>query len=234
MSSQDNPSTEELQFEKDVVRYLRDNPDFFESHLDLLADMILPHKTGTAVSLIERQVSVLRDQKEEHKKKFQQLILNAQQNEKLNANINTLILELLDAESLDNVIDILEQRIRSDFEADAIAVKLLTSGNVALKAHQDLTSWQQPALLVGEKVMTGREPVCGKFKPDQMQALFNDADIQSAGIVPLAKEKNSKHCYGIIAIGSYDPHRFRPDMGTLFLSLLGKVLTRILVRHLEE
>ena len=91
---------------------------------------------------------------------------------------------------------------------------------------------QQPALVIGEKVMTGREPVCGKFKAEQMHALFGDADIQSASVIPLAKNKNSKNCYGIIAIGSYDPNRFRSDMGTLFLSLLGKVLTRILKRHL--
>ena len=76
--------------------------------------------------------------------------------------------------------------------------------------------------------------MCGSFNSEQMQALFDDADIQSAGIVPLVKNKNSKNCYGIIAIGSYDPQRFRADMGTLFLSLLGQVLTRILQRHLEK
>ena len=128
----------------------------------------------------------------------------------------------------------IEQRIRADFEADAIVVKLLASGNEVLKEHEDLTAWQQPALAIGEKVMTARQPVCGSFNPEQMQALFDDADIQSAGVVPLAADKDSKNCYGIIAIGSYDPQRFRSDMGTLFLSLLGQVLTRILKQHIEE
>ncbi len=82
--------------------------------------------------------------------------------------------------------------------------------------------------------MSARQPVCGSFNTEQMQALFDDADILSAGVVPLAEDENSKNCYGIIAIGSYDPQRFRSDMGTLFLSLLGQVLTRILKRHLEK
>ena len=233
MSSQDYKDKNELS-EREIVRYLRDHPDFFETHLDLLADMVLPHETGQAVSLIERQVSVLRDQKEEQKRKLKALINNAQQNEKLNKNVNTLILALLDATTLDQVLEIIEQRMRADFDADAIAVKLLASGNDLLKAHEDLTAWQQPALVIGEKVMTARQPMCGSFKAEQMQALFDDPDIQSAGVIPLAKHKKSKHCYGIIAIGSYDPHRFRADMGTLFLSLLGKVLTRILKRHLDE
>jgi len=233
MSSQDHKAID-TDFEHDMVRYLRDHPAFFEAHQDVLAGMILTHESGSAVSLIERQVQILREQKEEQKSKLQSLISTAKNNEKLNNNVNNLILELLDAESLSDVIQVIEQRIRADFEADAIVVKLLASGNEVLKEHEELTSWQQPALVIGEKVMTAREPVCGSFNTEQMQALFDDADIQSAGIVPLATDKTSKNCYGIIAIGSYDPQRFRADMGTLFLSLLGQVLTRILKRHLED
>ena len=233
MSSQDHKA-KDTEFEHDMVRYLRDHPAFFEEHQDVLAGMLLTHESGSAVSLIERQVQILREQKEEQKRKLQSLISTAHNNEKLNNNVNTLILELLDADSLDEVLSVIEQRIRADFEADAIVVKLLASGNKILKEHEELTAWQQPALAIGEKVMTARQPVCGSFNTEQMQALFDDADIQSAGIVPLAKDENSKNCYGIIAIGSYDPQRFRADMGTLFLSLLGQVLTRILKRHLEE
>ena len=233
MSSQDHKAID-TEFEHEIVRYLRDHPAFFEKHQDLLAGMILTHQAGSAVSLIERQVQVLREQKEELKAKLQSLINTAKINEKLNNNINSLILELLDAPTLKDVIKVIEQRIRADFEADAIVVKLLASGNEILKEHEDLTAWQQPALTIGEKVMTARQPVCGSFNPEQMQALFDDADIQSAGVVPLAADKNSKNCYGIIAIGSYDPQRFRADMGTLFLSLLGQVFPRILKQHLEE
>lgn len=233
MSSQDHKAID-TEFEHQIVRYLRDHPAFFENHQGLLAGMLLTHESGSAVSLIERQVQVLREQKEELRARFQSLINTAQINEKLNNNINSLILELLDAASLKEVINVIEQRIRADFEADAIVVKLLASGNEVLKKHEDLTAWQQPALAIGEKVMTARQPVCGSLNPEQMQALFDDADIQSAGVVPLAADKDSKNCYGIIAIGSYDPQRFRSDMGTLFLSLLGQVLTRILKQHLKE
>lgn len=233
MSSQEH-KIKDNEFEREMAKYLREHPDFFESHQDILAGMILTHESGSAVSLIERQVQILREQRDEQKGKLQSLIGTAQNNEKLNDNINTLILELLDASSLTDVLQVIEQRMRADFEADAVVVKLLASGNHILKEHVELTSWQQPALVIGEKVMTARQPVCGSFNTEQMQALFDDADIQSAGIVPLAKETNSKNCYGIIAIGSYDPNRFRSDMGTLFLSLLGQVLTRILKRHLED
>ena len=233
MSSQ-NKKTKDTEFEQDMLNYLREHPAFFEKHQDILEGLSLSHETGTAISLIERQVQILREQKDEQQQQLQSLISTAHNNEKLNNNVNALILELLDASSLSEVLDIIEKRIRADFEADSIVIKLLASGNTVLKDHEELTTWQQPALAIGEKVMTAREPVCGSFNKEQMQALFDDADIQSAGIIPLAKDKDSKNCYGIIAIGSYDPQRFRADMGTLFLSLIGQVLTRILKRHLDS
>ncbi len=231
MSSRQPRDTE---FEKQIARYLRDHPDFFETHQDVLAGMVLQHDSGNAVSLIERQVQILREQKEELRHRLQELVNTAQQNEELNNNINTLILELLDAASLAEVLAVIESRIRDDFEVDAIVVKLLASGNEVLKEQPALTAWQQPALAIGEKVMTARQPVCGAFSSEQMQALFDDAEIRSASVIPLASDRTSKNCYGIIAIGSYDPQRFRADMGTLFLTLLGQVLTRILKRHLEQ
>lgn len=233
MSSKQHQIKDE-KFEHDIARYLRDHPDFFEEHQDILAGMLLSHESGSAVSLIERQVQILREQKEELKRRLQSLITTAKINEKLNNNVNAFILELLDAATLDDILAVIKQRLSKDFEADAVAIKLLASDNDALKMHEDITSWQQPALVIGEKVMSARKPMCGAFKSEQMQALFDDADIQSAGIVPLVIDKNSEHCYGIIAIGSYNPQRFRADMGTIFLSLLGQVLTLILKRHLEN
>ena len=82
--------------EKLVVKYLRDDPSFFERHLDLLADMILPHDQLGTVSLMERQVQILREQKDSNKRKLNQLIQNAQINEKLSSQVNQLILALLD------------------------------------------------------------------------------------------------------------------------------------------
>lgn len=234
MSSQ-NRKEKDVQFEDEIANYLRQHPAFFEEHQDILLSLSLSHESGSAVSLIERQVQLLRDQKDEQQNKLQALISTAKNNEKLNNNVNALILELLDTTSLENVLDIIDKRIRLDFEADAIVVKLLASNtSEALKGHEELTAWQQPALVIGEKVMSAKQPLCGSFNSEQMQALFADADIQSAGIVPLVKDTDTTNCYGIIAIGSYDPQRFRSDMGTIFLSLLGQILTRILARYLEE
>ncbi|MGM0678861.1 MAG: DUF484 family protein [Pseudomonadota bacterium] len=231
---QENPITVDKEFEREIVRYLRDNPDFFERHLDLLADMLLPHQPQGAVSLIERQVTVLRDQKQELKQRLQQLTDYARQNEDLSSRLNKLILDLLDADDFESLLNLIQQRLKSDFEADAVVIRLFNSGAPVLKAHPDLMDWSEPALGAFEKVISGRKPVCGNRTPGPLDGVFYyHLDVaRSAALVPLVASESSKQCVGLLAIGSQDPQRFRANMGTLFLSHLSHVLTRILKLHL--
>lgn len=227
---QDKSKQLDQQQEKSTVRYLRDNPDFFERHLDLLADMVLPHQSGNAVSLIERQVSILREQKDEHKKKLQLLIANAQQNEQLSNKLNKLILDMMDATSLDQLLNLAEHRLSADFSADEVMVRLLNSN-----VKSDKASWSAEELSAFEQVTAKRKPVCGKLPDEQMQALFKETagTIHSVALIPLLKDEDSKQCIGLVAIGSKDAKRFSADMDTLFLSHLAKVLTRVINLHLN-
>jgi len=235
MSSQQDQKIDIKDTERDIVRYLRDHPDFFERHQGLLADMLLPHETGGAISLLERQVSVLREQRDDNKKKLQQLIKTAQKNEQLNNHVNALILALLDAISLEEVLEVVRTRLANDFDAEAVVVRLFNTGHPTMTRLPELVDWSEPVLGAFEKVIDGRKPVCGALKPGQLDALFSDQsdNIVSAALIPLVESASSSKCYGMLAIGSPDRNRFRADMGTVFLSQLGKVLTRVLKQHLE-
>ena len=48
--------------EDSVAAYLSEHPEFFNKQEDLLAKLRIPHKSGGAISLLERQVSLLRRQ----------------------------------------------------------------------------------------------------------------------------------------------------------------------------
>jgi len=221
--------------EKSIVRYLRDNPDFFERHLDLLADMILPHDHQGAISLVERQVQILREQKNAHKKRLNTLIANAQVNEKLSTQISKLILALLDSQNLDDVLDIVQTRLSKDFNADTVVVRLFNTGHPSLAARPDIIDWSEPAMGAFEKIIKERRPACGQLKPGQLESLFSDdaGQIASAALIPLVESEQSKTCYGLLAIGSHQRDRFRADMGTLFLSQIGNILARVLKRTLD-
>ena len=222
--------------ERDIIKFLQNHADFFERHPELLSSLQLPHESGQAVSLIEKQVSVLREQNTTLKRQLDRLIDNAKANEKLNERINGLVLCLLDADSLEAVIDIVEKRLSNDFNADAVVLRLFNTGHPAMTAHPEIIDWDEPALGAFEKIIAGRKPICGSLKPGQLESLFNDdaGNIASAALIPLVENDNSTTCYGMLAIGSEDHLRFRSDMGTVFIKHLGDVLARVLRSHLGQ
>lgn len=237
MTTQHNKTNKPLldENEKTVVKYLRDNPDFFERHMDLLADMTLPHDSG-AISLIERQVQILREQKDASKKKLNTLIHNAQINERLSERISNFILALLDAADLDEVLDIVQTRLTKDFDADTVVVRLFDTGHPAMAARPEIVDWSEPVMGAFEKVIKDKKPVCGRLKHGQLESLFSDeaGQVASAALIPLVASEDSTTCYGLLAIGSQQSDRFRADMGTLFLSQIGKILSRVLKQKLEK
>lgn len=235
MSSQPKAKKIDESLERDIIKFLETHPDFFERHPELLSSLRLPHASGQAISLIEKQVSVLRAQNTSLTKRLDRLVDNAKGNEKLSERINSLILSLLDADSLEAVIDIIEQRLSSDFNADAVVIRLFNTGHPAMAAHPEILDWDEPALGAFEKIIAGRKPICGSLKPGQLESLFNDdaGNIGSAALIPLIADDHSTTCYGMLAIGSHDHMRFRSDMGTMFLKHLGDMLARVLRKHLE-
>ena len=221
--------------EKQVVRYLREHPDFFERHRELLGDMVLPHEAGGAVSLIERQVGVLREQKDELRRRLQRLVDNARLNEELVERIHALVLALLDARDLETVLDTVRERLLSDFEADAVVLRLFRPADARLAGRPEFVDWSEPVLGAFEKVIRGGRPVCGRLKSGQLDSLFADeaGAIASAALVPLRLPERERPL-GLLAIGSRRRDRFHAEMGTLFLAHLGDVIARVLRPHLRE
>ena len=222
--------------ERLIVRYLRDHPEFFETHLDLLADMILTHESGKAVSLIEHQVSILRDQNDQHKARLKQLIHAAELNEGVSQKVNALVLKLLDATSLGDILDLIPDTLLNNFKADAVVLRLFKTDHPDIKAHPEVSDWNQQIMGAFEKVIANRRPICGHFKAEQLESLFHNSTekIHSAAMIPLVSGIDDTACIGLLAIGSSDPDRFRVEMGTLFLTNLGQVITRIMRLHLTE
>jgi len=224
MSEQAAPGDETPVTEAQVAAYLAADPHFFERHLRLLVDLVLPHPgTGSAVSLIERQVSVLRDQNRELRHKLHNLAQTARTNEQLLDRIQRLILDLVGAPTLRNALETLRAALREDFHADAITVRLFGTSE-----REPFIRGDDAGLAPLRKILDHGAPVCGHLKPEQLTALFGDqgAEIASGALIPLC-ESREEQCLGFLAIGSIDPKRFHAEMGTVFLRQLGAVFARL-------
>lgn len=220
-----------MEEEESIATYLREHPDFFDRHAQLLEDLVIPHSCGGAVSLVEYQVSVLRDQVHDMRRRMQSLANNARDNEALSQRLHQLTLTLVECTRLDEVFSYLYQAMCDDFKADFAAIRLFAQP--ASEADRGLGEFLGES--AGEKalfsqVLASSKPICGHFKADQLACLFPDQanEVGSGALLPLGRKAG----FGVLAIGSRDPQRFHPGMGTLFLRQLGEIVSRILIPHI--
>ena len=223
--------TEELS-EQAVHDYLAAHPDFFERHSTLLGRLTLPHASGSAVSLIERQVSVLRQKDLRLERQLKELIQVARENDVLAAKIHALALQLLAASDLGKTVAAIEEALRSGFNADQAVLVLF--GNAELfddvKAGRFFRVVRREDETLGpfSTFLEGRSARCGRIRDSQREFLFHqDAnDIGSAALVPLGDGAE----IGFLAVGSVDSNHFHPGMSIDFLTRLGDLIAVALNR----
>ncbi|MDA0680444.1 MAG: DUF484 family protein [Proteobacteria bacterium] len=218
--------------ESAIHDYLAANPDFFEKHASLLSTLRLPHVAGGAVSLVERQVSVLRQKDVRLERKLKDLLQVARANEALGNKIHRLTLKMLASADLTATLVSIEQSLRTDFDADHSILVLFGDpesfsdihvGRFFLSVQRD-----DDAIKTFDTFLNGSGPRCGQVRDAQRDFLFGKEtdEIGSAALVPLG----DKAGYGFLAIGSADTDRFHPGMSIDFLTRLGELVTEALKR----
>lgn len=219
-SESDNTSLEER--EAQIVRYLTDHSDFFERHPALLRTLQIPHESGAAVSLIERQVESLREQVHHYQSHLEELVNVARENEALQERMHRLTLALIDAASFEEVMNALEDELHDDFKADAMELRLFSNNH--LEDH--LLDDKPEHIATFEQFFAESVPICGPLQPAQLNFIFGTEgdEIASTALIPLKNDG----VLGLLAIGSRDPNRFAAHQGTQFLMRLGEVIGRTL------
>ncbi len=234
MSTQRKPDfIEEAISEQAVEEFLEANPDFFERHGTLLNSLSVPHKTGEAVSLVERQVSMLRQKELKLERQLKELIAVARDNDVLVAKIHEMALQLLGARDLATTVAAIEEAMRSGFGADQSIMVLFGDpamfGDIKAGRFFRVIARDDQLLKPFETFLNGKGPRCGQVRDSQRDFLFqSDADeVGSVALVPLG----DKARIGFLAIGSADAHRFHPGMSVDFLTRVGVLLEGALARY---
>lgn len=221
--------------ENDVAEYLHQHPDFLARHPELLAALRIPHNPGSgAISLIERQVTVLRERNQRLESRLTELLQTARDNERVGARLLALGRGLLDADSLDSVIALVRDTLLSEFAADEVMIRLIDTedGHHASRDPDRFVRPGDPAIAAFDDFLRRGEPVCGDVTPQQREALFGEAAGQSGScaLVPL----RSGRALGLIGLASRDAGHFHAGMGTLFLAQLGELVSAGVAAHLDD
>ena len=219
--------------EERIERYLSLNPDFFERHQPLLARMRLPHmRTGSTVSLVERQVEVLREQKSEADRRLAEFVSVARANDQLADRIHRFTRRLLRAPSAAAALASLEASLREDFDAFHSVLLLTAPGDTLRHTEQEPFLRKLPPddanIRTFEALLATGKPRCGQVRDSQRDFLFGPEapSIGSVALVPLGEAG----CMGLLALGSAERERFHPGMSTEFLKRMGELITDALSR----
>lgn len=223
--------------DEQVSEYLRSNPNFWNDKQQLLAEIKLPHDAGgQTVSLVERQVAVLRQRNVDVRHRLNQLIENARKNDILFEKTKRLTLSLLNTQQLDDCLDALFFGLQHEFDIHFSQVLIISE-----MAQQIPVPANQQARLVEHsqmdeylpKIIKSRRAICGQLNKSEKDFIFGSKahDIGSTAIAPLYFENET---IGVIAIANRDPDFYRSSMNTLFLNYIADILSRLLLGHLAR
>src|SRR5690554_2216394 len=212
-----------------VAQYLVENPTFFLKHEHLLSDLYLPHHSGSAVSLQERQVSILRERNIDMRKRLNEFLEEGQRNDVLYKKTTTLILYLLEAKSLSELIKRLVDYCQTEFQVDKVQFTLFTSDSHRTNQCHIVSSIEVERCM--PSLLRSQQSISGVFRDDELNFLFagKAEDVSSAIVLPIIDHDN---VIGVLAMGSSDVHYFKAGMNTLFLGFIGNVISRLLPRFM--
>jgi len=214
-----------------VEDYLLQHPDFFHEHLNLLEQMSIPHPSGTAISLISKQLELFRSKHHELENQLNALIEIARDNDTSFIRMHKLTLALLEASTLEQAITNLEVVLADYFLTDFVAVRIIKhcpESPIADLFIEPGSENLQPFL----KELASNQPKCGRPTLAQAKALFGDSavEVKSCAIIPMTFTELD----GLLAIGSREEGRFHYSMGNLFLTQMSEIIATRLISLLRQ
>jgi len=217
--------------ESAVASYLTATPEFFDRHAQLLAKIRLPDTRGggTTVSLLERQVEVLRERNRQLENKVREFVDVARENDALGMRVLAMARRLIVTRDRDAAIAAIEASLREDFDAGQ-SVLVLTQADAppdpAPTRFLRVVRPDAPELRSFETLFSSGKPRCGQLRDSQRDFLFGAGSIEigSVALVPLGPRAS----LGLLVCGSHDAQRFNPTMSTDFLARIGELITAAL------
>lgn len=224
---------------EDVAQYLQDNPQFFESHVETLAQLNLPHPHGgRTISLSERQLLALREKNKELEKKLREMMAYAEENDELQQKVHEFVIALFASRDLASLQVMIPQLLRDIFaiphaamhlwKIDPPSAELLAFADAQAqpvclhRAEQDTASW------FGE-----RAAQLHSYAYLPLRVSYVAANRRSSAS-PLRELHGESGTIGMLVLASEEKQRFYPGMGTVFLQRIADAAGSALHPYLEQ
>ena len=224
-------STDEIDItEEQVSRYLQHNLEFFLNHDELLSKIRLPHESGKAISLVEKQINLLREQESEAKNELKDLLENARNNDAIFNTTRTLILSLLNSETVEEIRNSVQEQLINLKNVDACEIIFFDHLNM----DTPITIRTEEQKILKEKFSDAfrlEKTYCGQLKDEQILYLFPllETEINSTALCPVRRKGE---IFALLALGNKTTNHFNVHLDTLFLDFICQTLGIIISRTL--
>lgn len=208
-----------------IAGYLRRHPNFLADYPDLALTLVMPREAGVATSLTNYQLEILREKNRSLSTRLRDLVTVAEENQALVGRVHQLALRLLRAATFRDTVLAIAASLREDFHTDLVRVCLTGMPRLALdEAWLIEVDAADVSLAAFADVRSKHDPLCGRLRTDKLEFLFGEfaPDVASAVVLPFGSA-------GFLGVGSADPNRFHPGMGTVFLRQIAELIETALV-----
>ena len=215
--------------EEQVIEYLKSTPEFFLKKPEMLQYLEIPHESGTATSLVERQVAILRERNIDLRKRLKSLLENASTNDQTFQKMRSLTSSVIDVENLQHFDLLIDQELIKGFGADQVVAFFKKWEPTYSSTHFLSFSCYKHTPFSDLIELSGS--TCTTYRSEEYGNLFQTTEPAgpgSAALIPLFLEDDK----GILIIGSNNPERFSRNMETLFLDYLSEIFSKVLQRIL--
>jgi hypothetical protein len=211
---------------RDVVQYLRENPEFFETCADEIAEIYVPHPHGGhAIPIAERQILTLREKNAEMTGKLAELVRFGSENDATSARLHRATLALFAAPDLETTLAVLTHSLAEDFGVPQVAVRLW--GRVPEQSY--LPELAATSAEVREHAAALDAPQCGSAAVAETREWFEGSEAPASfAYLPL----RTATTFGILVLASPDPQRFHAGIGTVYLVRLAELASVAIARFL--
>jgi uncharacterized protein YigA (DUF484 family) len=227
-----------------VAQFLRDHPDFFVTHEQLLTTLRLPQADNGTLSLVGRQSELLREKQNTLEQTLHNLHSEAQANEYRALHLHRLAVHLVRAVSPCLMLERLREHLCLNFDLEAALLHLDRSTETAQKIYA-----QCPELDLQSNIGSALAAAWAslyQIKSAQIPGHNNDLrqilrrnglpETASTAVIPIeAMSQNEqgdsdRQRIGILLLIKRNPQGFSPDMGRLFLEQISELVSASLVR----
>jgi len=195
---------------ENIIEYLRNHPDFFVEHTDILSELNIPHNTpgkpastSNVASLIEYQVARLRHENSSLNMHLEKSEEDVTHQRRLAKTTHELSLQLMNIDSLKALNDLLNKNLRQHYQAERFLFLVFKtpidsedcSGIRFLEANSKLAH-------MFTELFHHNKPLCDSLQTEHIDALFGIMEekesIRSTALIPVQQSD----WHGMLVLGS--------------------------------